>query len=251
MIEATALSKTFVGIPGQPKRRVVAVESVTFNAADGRITGLLGPNGAGKSTTLRMLATLIHPDTGNAMIDGYSVTDDVLAVRHQLGFMPHNAGIYPRLTTRENIRYYARLCGMDNRTTEQRVDELIDLLTMESFADRRTAGFSQGQKTKVALARALIHSPKNVLLDEPTNGLDIMATRGLRQVISRLKDAGHCVVFSSHIMQEVAALCDEIVIIAKGTIAAQGSPETLLENTGESNLEDAFVKAIGSEEGLI
>jgi len=247
MIEATALSKTFVGIPGQPKRRVVAVESVTFNAADGRITGLLGPNGAGKSTTLRMLATLIHPDTGNAMIDGYSVTDDVLAVRHQLGFMPHNAGIYPRLTTRENIRYYARLCGMDNRTTEQRVDELIDLLTMESFADRRTAGFSQGQKTKVALARALVHRPQTILLDEPTNGLDVMATRGLRDIIRQLANAGHCIVFSSHIMQEVAALCDEIAIISDGSISMTGSLESLLTRTGQSSLEDAFVSAIGGE----
>jgi len=247
MIEANNLSKTFVGVPGQPKRRVVAVESVSFNASDGRITGLLGPNGAGKSTTLRMLATLIQPDTGTAMIDGHSVTDDVLAVRHQLGFMPHNAGIYPRLTTRENIRYYAKLCGMDKHTTEQRVNDLVEMLGMEGFADRRTAGFSQGQKTKVALARALVHRPQTILLDEPTNGLDVMATRGLRDIIRQLAKAGHCIVFSSHIMQEVAALCDEIAIISSGTISMTGSLDNLLQRTGQTSLEDAFVCAIGEE----
>lgn len=247
MIEATHLSKTFVGIPGQPKRKVVAVESVSFTANDGRITGLLGPNGAGKSTTLRMLATLIKPDTGNATIDGHSVTTNVLAVRQHLGFMPHNAGIYPRLTTRENIRYYARLCGMDAAATETRVNELIELLDMGKFADRRCAGFSQGQKTKVALARALVHRPQTILLDEPTNGLDVMATRGLREIIRQLANEGHCIVFSSHIMQEVAALCDEIAIISDGNISMTGSLETLLSTTDQQSLEDAFVVAIGGE----
>jgi len=247
MIKASNLSKTFQGVSGQAKRRVVAVESVSFEAADGRITGLLGPNGAGKSTTLRMLSTLIKPDSGSAIIDGFSVENDVLAVRHQLGFMPHNAGIYPRLTTRENIRYYARLCGMDKRTTETRVNELVELLGMEAFADRRTAGFSQGQKTKVALARALVHKPQTILLDEPTNGLDVMATRGLRDIIRELAKAGHCIVFSSHIMQEVAALCDEIAIISDGKISMTGSLDTLMQNTGQTSLEDAFVSAIGGE----
>ena len=247
MIAAENLSKTFVGVPGQPKRRVVAVESVSFNAADGCITGLLGPNGAGKSTTLRMLATLIRPDSGSAIIDGYSVQDNVLSVRQQLGFMPHNAGIYPRLTTRENISYYARLCGMNSRTTDLRVNELIELLDMGSFSDRRTAGFSQGQKTKVALARALVHRPQTILLDEPTNGLDVMATRGLREIIRQLAKEGHCIVFSSHIMQEVAALCDEIAIISDGNISMTGSLDTLLNTTGQSSLEDAFVSAIGGE----
>lgn len=247
MIVANDLSKTFVGVPGQPKRRVVAVESVSFNAQDGRITGLLGPNGAGKSTTLRMLATLVHPDSGRAIIDGYSITENVLAVRQQLGFMPHNAGIYPRLTTRENISYYARLCGLNKKTTANRVDELVNLLDMEKFADRRTDGFSQGQKTKVALARALVHQPQTILLDEPTNGLDVMATRGLRKIIRQLAEAGHCIVFSSHIMQEVAALCDEIAIISDGNISMTGTLDSLLTHTGQSSLEDAFVSAIGGE----
>ncbi len=247
MIVADQLSKTFVGVPGQPKRRVVAVESVSFNAADGSITGLLGPNGAGKSTTLRMLATLIRPDAGTAIIDTHSVHDDVLLVRQQLGFMPHNAGIYPRLSARENIHYYARLCGMNSKTTKTRVNELIELLDMGSFCDRRTAGFSQGQKTKVALARALVHRPQTVLLDEPTNGLDVMATRGLREIIRQLAKDGHCIVFSSHIMQEVAALCDEIAIISDGKISMTGSLDQLLSTTGQSTLEDAFVAAIGGE----
>lgn len=247
MINADNLSKTFVGVPGQPKRTVVAVESVSFNAEDGRITGLLGPNGAGKSTTLRMLATLIAPDNGTATIDGHSVTDDVLAVRQQLGFMPHNAGIYPRLTTRENISYYASLCGMNKKTTNSRVDELIELLDMGKFADRRCAGFSQGQKTKVALARALVHRPQTILLDEPTNGLDVMATRSLREIIRQLAKDGHCIVFSSHIMQEVAALCDEIAIISDGIISMTGSLDVLLANTAQHSLEDAFVVAIGGE----
>ncbi len=247
MIVADNLSKTFIGVPGQPSRRVVAVESVSFKAEDGGITGLLGPNGAGKSTTLRMLATLIHPDSGSAVIDGHSVTENVLAVRQHLGFMPHNAGIYPRLTTRENISYYARLCGLAKKTTNKRVDELVHLLDMEKFADRRTAGFSQGQKTKVALARALVHRPQTILLDEPTNGLDVMATRGLRQIIQQLAETGHCIVFSSHIMQEVAALCDEIAIISEGKISITGTLDSLLRTTGQVSLEDAFVSAIGGE----
>jgi len=243
MIEVTNLSKSF--------GNVKAVSDVSFTAQDGKITGLLGPNGAGKSTTLRMLYTVFKPDKGSAKVDGFDIQKNTLQVKSSIGVLTHNAGIYERLSARENVRYYGQLHGMQGKALDQRIDEMADLLDMQDFIERRAKGFSQGQKTKVALARALVHSPKNVLLDEPTNGLDIMATRGLREVISRLKDAGHCVVFSSHIMQEVAALCDEIVIISKGVIAAQGSPEHLLETTKKTNLEDAFVKAVGSEEGLI
>ena len=223
--------------------RVVAVNSVSFTADDGRITGLLGPNGAGKSTTLRMLATLVRPERGSARVDGHDVMQDVLAVRQHLGFMPHNAGIYPRLSARENIQYYARLCGLDKRRAEQRVGQLIEQLDMGKFADRRATGFSQGQKTKVALARALAHQPQTIMLDEPTNGLDVMATRGLREIIRQLASDGHCIVFSSHIMQEVAALCDHIAIISDGCIAMQDSLQGILQRTGEDDLEDAFVKA--------
>lgn len=234
------------GSASSADNRVVAVNSVSFTAADGSITGLLGPNGAGKSTTLRMLATLIRPERGSAVVDGHDVTRDVLAVRQHLGFMPHNAGIYPRLSARENIHYYARLCGLDKRSAEQRVGQLIEQLDMHSFADRRATGFSQGQKTKVALARALAHQPQTIMLDEPTNGLDVMATRGLREIIRQLATDGHCIVFSSHIMQEVAALCDHIAIISDGSIAMQDSLAGILERTGQTDLEDAFVSATRS-----
>lgn len=232
----------------KPARRLPAVNHVSFAAADGSITGLLGPNGAGKSTTLRMLATLIRPDSGSATIDGFNLLDDVLAVRRQLGFMPHNAGIYPRLTARENVHYYARLCGLDRARAAARTGRLIEQLGMQEFADRRSAGFSQGQKTKVALARALAHQPHTVLLDEPTNGLDVMATRGLREIIRQLANDGHCILFSSHIMQEVAALCDHIAIISSGSIAMEDSLPNILHRTGQSNLEDAFVVATGDIE---
>ena len=198
-----------------------------------------------------MLYTVFKPDSGTATVDGHDIQTDAMQVKKSIGVLTHSAGIYERLSGRENVRYYGQLHGLDGKLLDKKISELAELLDMEDFIERRTKGFSQGQKTKVALARALIHSPKNVLLDEPTNGLDIMATRGLREVISRLKDAGHCVVFSSHIMQEVAALCDEIVIIAQGSVAAKGSPSDLLESTGQTSLEDAFVKAVGSEEGLI
>lgn len=247
MIEVENLSKFFKA----GKQIIKAVDRVSFEAGDGQITGLLGPNGAGKSTTLRMLYTAYQPDSGTALIDQQSITDNSQKVRQSIGVLTHNAGIYERLTARENVRYFGELHGMRGKQLERRIDELAELLEMQDFLERRGKGFSQGQKTKTALARALVHAPKNVLLDEPTNGLDVMATRGLREVILRLKAAGHCVLFSSHVMQEVAALCDEIIIIAAGKIAAKGSPEQLRQQTGDENLEDAFVSAIGSAEGLI
>lgn len=246
MINATDLRKSF-SKPGAGRKSepVIAVSNVSFTASDGEVTGLLGPNGAGKSTTLRMLATLVKPDTGTASIDGFDIGSDVLAVRKQLGFMPHNAGIYPRLTTKENINYYARLCGLSRHDAARRVDELVEQLGMQSYADRRAAGFSQGQRTKVALARALAHRPQTLMLDEPTNGLDVMGTRGLREIIRDLAKSGHCVLFSSHIMQEVSALCDHIAIISDGRIAIADSLDGIKARTGEEDLEDAFVRAIG------
>jgi sodium transport system ATP-binding protein len=248
MIIANQLHKSFKR-QGSSRRsskseqRIVAVNSVSFTAQDGRITGLLGPNGAGKSTTLRMLATLVKPEKGQASIDGHDVSNEVLQVRQHLGFMPHNAGIYPRLTARENIHYYARLCGMSRQQSQERTAELIQQLDMTKFADRRANGFSQGQKTKVALARALVHRPQTLMLDEPTNGLDVMATRGLREIIRQLAADGHCILFSSHIMQEVAALCDHIAIISDGTVAMEDSLDGILARTGQTDLEDAFVKS--------
>ena len=223
---------------------VKAVSGVSFEAPDGKITGLLGPNGAGKSTTLRMLYTVIRPDAGTAEIDGSNVVTDSLAARKKLGALPHGAGLYPQLTARENIAYYATLCGIPRTEIDGRVDSIIELLEIRDFADRRTKGFSQGQRTKVALARALVHDPQNVILDEPTNGLDVMATRSLRELILKLKDSGRCILFSSHIMQEVAALCDDIVIIAAGQVAIEGSADEIRKRTRCDDLEDAFVAAI-------
>jgi sodium transport system ATP-binding protein len=230
---------------------VQAVQGVSFNALDGHITGLLGPNGAGKTTTLRVLYTLIEPDRGSAAIDGFDTRKSALEVRRRIGALPDSQGLYPRLTARENIRYYGRLHGLTGKELETRIERLIDLLEMQDIQDRPTEGFSTGQRIKVAIARALVHQPKNVLLDEPTNGLDVMSTRAMRTFIRRLRDEGKCVVLSSHIMQEVSALCDNIVIIDKGRVAASGTPDELLRMTGQANLEDAFVAAIGSEEGLV
>jgi sodium transport system ATP-binding protein len=224
--------------------KVHAVRGVSFEAPDGKITGLLGPNGAGKSTTMRVLYTVLRPDAGVATIDGINVVEDSLGARRRIGALPHSAGLYPHLTARENIAYFAKLCGMEKAEIDDRVDEIIQLLEIEEFAERRTKGFSHGQRTKVALARALVHDPRNVILDEPTSGLDVMATRSLRELILKLKDEGRCVLFSSHIMQEVAALCDDICIIAHGEVAIDDSIDGIRQRTGCDDIEDAFVEAI-------
>ena len=223
---------------------VKAVEGVSFGAEDGRITGLLGPNGAGKSTTLRVLYTVLKPDSGSATIDGVDVVAESLEARSRIGTLPHSSGLYPHLTARENIAYYATLYGMPSDQADERVEHVITQLDIGDFADRRTKGFSQGQRTKVALARALVHEPRNIILDEPSNGLDVMATRSLRNLIRQLKAAGKCILFSSHVMQEVVHLCDEIVIIAEGRVAMHDSPDGIRNKTGCDDLEDAFVKAI-------
>ncbi len=227
---------------------VRAVRGVSFAAPDGKITGLLGPNGAGKSTTLRVLYTVLKPDAGSATIDGIDVVTDGLRARQRIGALPHGSGLYPYLTARENVAYFARLCGLDRSEVDDRVDEIIRLLEIEDIAERRTKGFSQGQRTKVSLARALVHDPQNILLDEPSNGLDVMATRSLRHLISKLKDLGRCLLFSSHIMQEVAALCDNVCIIANGQVAIDDSVDGIRERTGCDNLEDAFMRAVKQSE---
>jgi sodium transport system ATP-binding protein len=242
VIEAHNLRKQF--------GEVAALRDVSLRAPDGQITGLLGPNGAGKSTTLRILYTVLRPNSGDALIDGVSAIRAPLEARKQIGVLSHGAGIYPNLTARENILYFGALHGMARAERDARAAELIKLLEMEEFADRIAKGFSQGQKIKAALARAIIHRPRNVLLDEPTNGLDVMAVRTLRRLLKRLRDEGHCLLFSSHVMQEVAALCDEVVVIAHGTVVASGAPEAIRARTGEGTLEDAFVHLIGSREGL-
>jgi sodium transport system ATP-binding protein len=242
MIEVKDLHKSF--------GEVRAVNGVSFTARDGEITGLLGPNGAGKTTTLRMLYTLMTPDEGQVLVDGLDATADPSAVRRRLGVLPDARGLYKRLTASENIDYFGRLHGMPEALLRDRREALIDALEMRDIAARRTEGFSQGQRVKTAIARALVHDPRNVLLDEPTNGLDVMATRAMRRFMRQLRDEGRCVLFSSHIMQEVAALCDRIVVIAHGRVVADETPDALLAQTGETTLEDAFVKIIGTDEGL-
>jgi sodium transport system ATP-binding protein len=242
MIKVTELCKSF--------GEVQAVQNISFTAPNGQITGLLGPNGAGKSTTMRMIAGVLQSDGGTACVDEFDIQRERVAAQKQLGVLPDKRGIYQRLTTRENIAYYGRLHGLNGAALEDRIDYLIDLLDMGDIARRKTDGFSTGQKVKVAIARSLVHNPPNIMLDEPTQGLDVMSTRAMRQVIRQLRQAGHTVLFSSHIMQEVASLCDNIVIIARGQVVAQGSPDALRRQTDKADLEDAFVSIIGSGEGL-
>jgi sodium transport system ATP-binding protein len=236
MLEARDLTKSF--------GPVAAVRGVSFSARDGQITGLLGPNGAGKSTTLRMLYTVLRPDSGDALIDGVSVTGDPLAARRAIGVLSHGAGVYNHLTARENIAYFGELHGLSRADRDARAAELIETLDMGEFADRHAKGYSQGQRLKTALARALVHKPRNVLLDEPTNGLDVMAVRNLRKLLAQLRDAGHCVVFSSHVMQEVEQLCDEVVVIARGQVVAAGKIADIRARAGNQQLEDAFVQLL-------
>jgi sodium transport system ATP-binding protein len=238
LIEAAGLAKRF--------GTVAAVSGVSLRALDGRITGLLGPNGAGKSTTLRILYTVLPPDSGDARIDGISVVASPLEARRRMGVLPHGAGLYPNLTARENIIYFGALHGLSPAERRRRTAELIRLLEMEDFADRPARGFSQGQRIKTALARALVHQPRNILLDEPTNGLDVMAVRTLRRLLQQLRAAGHCILFSSHVMQEIGSLCDDVVVIAHGRVVAQGTPEELRRLAGTESLEEAFVRLVGA-----
>jgi sodium transport system ATP-binding protein len=249
VIEVSALHKSFLTGTGRAKQLIPAVRGISFGAADGQVTGLVGPNGAGKTTTLRMIATLVVPDSGHATIDGLDSVTDSLEVRKGLGVLSDARGLYSRLTTRENIRYYGRLRGMADPAIDAALERLAGLIEMGPLLDRRAEGFSQGERMKVAIARALIHDPKNLVLDEPTNGLDILSTRALRELIRRLKDAGKCILISSHIMQEIVALADSIVIVAEGRTVARGTAEELLEATGASNLEDAFVALSRPREG--
>ena len=242
MLEVRELHKSF--------GKVHAVQGVSFVARDGEITGLLGPNGAGKTTTLRMLSSLVQPDAGRALVDGIDVRREPRQALRRLGMLPDSRGLYPRLTGREHLAYFGGLQGLGAPEIEQRTRELAELLDMTELLDRRVAGFSQGERTKVAIARALVHGPPNIVLDEATNGLDVMSTRAMRTVIRKLADSGCCVLFSSHVMQEVSALCDRIVVFARGKVVSDGTPAELRARTGEDNLENAFVKIIGTDVGL-
>ena len=240
-----------IDVAGLEKRfgTVAAVNGVTFTAADGRVTGILGPNGAGKTTTLRMLYGVMRPNAGTISVDGIDAAREPLAAQARVGVLPDVYGLYPRLTAREHIRYFGELQGLDKATLAERTEELFELLDMKHIAERRSAGYSHGERTKVALARALVHRPQNVLLDEPTNGLDVMSTRAVREIVRKLRAEGRCVVFSSHVMQEVSALCDSIIVVAGGRVVAHGSPDELREQGGHENLEDAFVALAGTANG--
>ena len=240
MIEARALAKRFNGVQ--------AVREVSFRAPNGEITGLLGPNGAGKTTTLRMISTLVVPTAGEALVDGINSAANALAVRARIGMLSDARGLYGRLTARENIAYYGELRGLAPAAIDAAIARLSEWLDLGSVLERRTDGFSQGERMKVAIARALVHDPRNVVLDEPTNGLDVMTTRSLREVVRRLREEGKCVLFSSHVMQEVSALCDQIVIVAHGAVVASGTAAELAAASGRDNLEDAFVHLTGVDE---
>ncbi len=246
MIEVNDLHKRFVS----KKTTVNALDGLSFTAKDGEITGILGPNGAGKTTCLRTLYGLLSADQGSATIDGIEVIKEPLAARAKLGIFPDKFGLYERLTAYEQIDYFASLHGLEGEKKKQAIEAIISDLEMEDLAHRRTAGFSQGQRMKVTLAQALVHQPQNFVLDEPTRGLDVMSTRILRNYLNKFKAKGHCILFSSHVMQEVAALCDRVIIVANGKLAAQGTPQELCQLAGEAQLEDAFVKLIGSDEGV-
>ncbi len=237
MIRAAGLRRAF--------GPVQAVADVSFDAPDGAVTGLLGPNGAGKSTTLRMVTGVVRPDAGQVWLDGVDVAADPLAARRSMGVLPDALGLYPRLTAEENIAYFGRLQGLSGAALAARIDALCALLDLTPVRHRRVGGFSQGERMKVALGRALVHDPRTVLLDEPTNGLDVMSTRAVRALIRRLRDDGRCVVFSSHLMAEVAALCDTVVVVARGTVVAAGAPEALRAQAGAATFEEAFVALTG------
>ncbi len=235
MIEAESLRKQF--------GTVAAVQHVSFTSPNGAITGLLGANGAGKTTTLRMIAGVLRPNAGQVLIDGLPATET--GAQHRIGALLDHTGLYPRLSMRENLEYFARLRGLPE--PEERVSQIVSLLGLQAIADRRAAGFSHGERMKTALGRAIIHSPGNLLLDEPTNGLDVPTVRALRALLKEMRDRGVCVIFSSHVLEEVRGLCDHVVVIAKGSVVAQGSPGQICDLTETQNLEDAFVRLTTGE----
>lgn len=242
MIEVKELRKQF--------GKVNALDGLSFSAPQGQITGLLGPNGAGKTTCLRTIYGLLKPDSGEAFIDGIDTSKQPLEARRNIGIFPDKFGLYERLTAREQVAYFAALHGLEGEVGQQATEAALQRLDMLEIADRRATGFSQGQRMKVALAQAIVHNPKHLILDEPSRGLDVMSTRILRELLRELRAQGTSILFSSHVMQEVAALCDQVVVVAKGKVAAQGTTQELCELTGETALEEAFVKIIGTDEGI-
>jgi sodium transport system ATP-binding protein len=239
VIEAQRLTKRF--------RKLLAVDAVSFTCNDGEVFGLLGPNGAGKTTLLRLLCPVLEPTAGTALVDGLDIRRASAHVRARVGLLVETAGLYTRFTPREHLRFCGHLHGLDGPALEKRVDAVLEMLEMADFADRRTEGFSAGMNRRVILGQALIHDPHNVLLDEPTAGLDVMSTRNVRALVSRFRDEGRCVLISTHLMDEAQRLCDRVAIIHKGNLQAEGTTADLLAETGAANLEEAFVRIVGEE----
>lgn len=245
MIEMQNLKKTF----GTGPSRVVALDGLTLKALDGRVTGLIGPNGAGKTTAFRIVYGLLHADEGTAQVDGIDVGAARMLAQRALGVLPDVRGLYPRLSGREHIRYFGELHGASGAELERDIDDLVERLGMADFADRTAKGYSRGQELKVALGRALVHRPHNLILDEPTNGLDVMSSRAVRELIREMRDAGHCILISSHIMSEVSALCDDLIIVSEGRVVATGTPDELRQQTGTDDLEEVFVRTLFQNRG--
>ena len=233
MIQAVSLRKSFDGHQ--------ALNGLTFSAGDGAITGLVGPNGSGKTTTLRLITGLFRPNSGQVLVDGIDPTLDPMSARLRIGALTDGLGNYPRLTTHEHIWYFGQLRGMSAAELEPRTRFLLDLFDMGEIADRRAQGFSLGERMKLALARAMVNDPPNILLDEPANGLDVRSARALRTLLERLRDAGKCVLLCSHLMAEVSLVCDSVIVIARGQAVAQGSPAELVRANNARSLEEAFV----------
>jgi sodium transport system ATP-binding protein len=234
MIQTDSLRKSFSGRQ--------ALDGLTFSAGDGAITGLVGPNGSGKTTTLRLITGIFRPNSGRVLVDGFDPAKDPMSARQRIGALTDGLGNYPRLTTREHIWYFGQLRGMSAAELEPRTRFLLDLFDMHEIADRRAQGFSLGERMKLALARAMVNDPPNILLDEPANGLDVRSARALRTLLERLRDTGKCVLLCSHLMAEVSLVCDSVIVIARGKAVAQGSPAELVRSTNARSLEEAFVE---------
>ncbi len=241
MIETRGLSKVFQDKKRGPFR---AVDNVTFTCKPGQIYGLLGANGAGKTTTLRMLATILEPTDGTALVCGHDVIDEPEKVRANVGFLSTATALYPRLTSQEMVEYFGRLNGLDESTLKKRVDDIFARLDMNSFRDRRCDKLSTGMKQKTSIARTLVHNPPVMIFDEPTLGLDIMTARTIIEFIRECRERGKAVIFSTHVMSEVQKLCDVIGIIHSGKLLAEGSLTELREHYHEQDLEEIFVKIV-------
>jgi sodium transport system ATP-binding protein len=243
MIQAKSLSKVF---PARKKTKEVrAVDNVSFDCKPNEVYGLLGANGAGKTTTLRMLATILEPTAGTATVAGYDIVEEPEKVRANVGFLSTATALYGRLSAYEMVEYFGKLHGMEGEPLRRAIDSLFDVLGMNEFKDRRCEKLSTGQKQKVSIARTLVHDPAVMIFDEPTVGLDVIASRTIVGFIRQCRDRGKTVIFSTHVMTEAEKLCDRIGIINRGKLLAEGSLAELRGRFGKQDLEDIFVDVVG------